>query len=79
MVSETEWRVLELTKKQMSVNKIKEISEKRWFTILKNQYIQLFAEKEKIKKPHSIEMNTRYPLLLEFTKKILRKLETNFQ
>ena len=62
----------------MTVAKIKEISEKRWFTILKNQYIQLFAEKEKIKNPKSIEMNTRYPLLLEFSKKILRKLAANF-
>ena len=39
LVSDTEWRVLELTKKQMNVEKIKEISEKRWFQILKNQYI----------------------------------------
>ena len=38
-MSDTEWRVLELTKKNMNVEKIKEISEKRWFQILKNQYI----------------------------------------
>ena len=31
LVSETEWRVLELSKKQMTVAKIREISERRWF------------------------------------------------
>ena len=39
LVSDTEWRVLELSKKRMTVAKIREISEKRWFQILKTQYI----------------------------------------
>ncbi len=31
LVSETEWKVLELTKRQMNQEKIKEINEKKWF------------------------------------------------
>ena len=74
LCSETEWKILELTKKQMTIEKMKEINEKKWFQTLKNQYISLFREKEQIKKTEKLNMDTTYPLLFEFTRKVLKKL-----
>jgi hypothetical protein len=34
LCSETEWKILELTKKQLTEAKIKEINEKDWFKVL---------------------------------------------
>ena len=53
---------------------MKEINEKKWFQILKNQYIALFRDKEQIKNTEKLNMDTHYPLLYEFTKKVLKKL-----
>lgn len=53
---------------------MREINEKKWFQILKNQYISLFREKEQIKHTEKLNMDTQYPLLYEFTKKVLKKL-----
>jgi len=57
---------------------LKEIGEKKWYQILKSQYVQLLVEHEKLKHKEKLNMNTKYPLLFEFTKKVLRKLERQF-
>lgn len=62
----------------MNQEKIKEINEKKWFQILRSQYIQLFTDKQNIKQDANLELNTKYPLLLEFTKKVVRKLNKHF-
>jgi hypothetical protein len=68
-----------LSKKQLTAAKIKEINDKEWFTILKGQYKLLFKDKDKIKnKDNLIDMDTHYPLLLDFTKKVLAKLKEQF-
>ena len=67
-----------MTKKQLTLSKIEEINKKNWFQILKSQYISLFREKDKIKTPEKLDMETEYPLLLDFTKKILSKLREKF-
>jgi len=36
LCSEAEWRILEITKKQMTADKIKMINDKKWFQILKS-------------------------------------------
>ena len=59
----------------MTEAKVKEINEKEWFKVLTSQYKLLFREKEKIKKPEVLNMNTEYPLLLDFTNKVLNKLK----
>jgi len=59
----------------MTEDKMKEINGKEWFKILSGQYKLLFREKDKIKKPEVLEMDTEYPLLLDFTKKVLKKLK----
>ena len=79
LVSDTEWRILELNKKQLTAQKIKEINDKEWFKILKGQYKLLFKDKDKIKnKDNTIDMDTHYPLLLDFTRKVLAKLKEQF-
>lgn len=78
LVSDTEWRILELNKKTMTKAKLKEINEKRWYQILKSQYIQLFVEEDKLKNKEKLNLNTKYPLLFEFTKKVLNKLQKHF-
>ena len=78
MVSDTEWRVLELNKKTMTKAKLKEINDKRWYQILKSQYIQLFVEEDKLKNKDRLNLNTKYPLLYEFTRKVLEKLKKHF-
>ena len=78
MVSDTEWRVLELNKKTMTKVKLKEINDKRWYQILKSQYIQLFVEEDKLKNKDRLNLNTKYPLLYEFTRKVLEKLKKHF-
>jgi hypothetical protein len=35
----------------------------------------LFREREKIKNTEKLDMDTQYPLLLDFTKKVLQKLK----
>ena len=62
----------------MTTEKIKEIHEKKWFQILKNQYIQLFKDKEKIRNPSKLDMDTEYPLLLDFTKSVIKKLRAQY-
>jgi len=60
----------------LTTAKIKEINDKEWFRILKGQYKLLFKEKDKIKnKDNMIDMDTHYPLLMDFTKKVLAKLK----
>jgi len=59
----------------MTEAKMQEINDKEWYKILNGQYKLLFREKDKIKKPEALEMNTEYPLLLDFTKKVLKKLQ----
>ena len=78
LVSDTEWRVLELNKKTMTKVKLKEINDKRWYQILKSQYIQLFVEEDKLKNKDRLNLNTKYPLLYEFTRKVLEKLKKHF-
>lgn len=79
LCSETEWKILELTKKQLTPAKIQEINDKEWFKILRSQYKLLFKDKTKIKNSENkIDMNTQYPLLLDFTKKVLAKLKEQF-
>ena len=65
LCSETEWKILELTKKQLTKEKLKEINDKGWFKILKNQYVSLF----------NVEKEGDFPKLLLFTQKILDKLK----
>jgi len=55
----------------MTTSKLKEIKEKLWFSILANQYKVFLTAKHKIKNPELFDMNTEYPLLLKFVKKIL--------
>ena len=62
----------------MTKAKLKEINEKRWYQILKSQYIQLFVEEDKLKNKEKLNLNTKYPLLFEFTKKVLNKLQKHF-
>ena len=45
---------------------------------MKSQYIELFRDKSKIKNSSKIDMETEYPLLLDFTKKILAKLKDKY-
>ena len=45
---------------------------------MKSQYIELFRDKSKIKNSSKIDMDTEYPLLLDFTKKILGKLKDKY-
>ena len=78
LCSETEWRILELTKKQLTDGKIAEINEKEWFRVLTGQYKLLFREKDKIKNAAVLDMNTEYPLLLDFTKKVLARLKEQY-
>lgn len=80
LCSETEWKILELTKKQLTDDKIKEINQKDWFKVLTEQYQPLFKDKERIssKLKEGIDMNTEYPLLLDFTKRVLKKLKENY-
>ena len=77
-MSDTEWRVLELNKKTMTRGKLKEINEKRWYQVLKSQYIQLFVEEDKLKNKERLNLGTKYPLLYEFTRKVLEKLKKHF-
>jgi len=58
----------------MTKQKLIEIGDKKWYQILKSQYVQLLVEHEKLKHKDKLNMNTKYPLLYEFTKKVLRKL-----
>ena len=46
---------------------------------MRSQYKLLFKDKSKIKNTENkIDMNTQYPLLLDFTKKVLAKLKEQF-
>ena len=38
----------------------------------------MFRDKDKIKKPEVLDMDSEYPLLLDFTKKVLLKLKNQF-
>jgi len=51
LCSQTEWKILEISKKNMTPEKLKEINEKRWYAILASQYMGLLTAKDKIKNP----------------------------
>lgn len=62
----------------MTESKLKEINSKEWFKVLSGQYKLLFKDKEKIKHKEKLDMNTEYPLLLDFTKRVLDKLKDQY-
>ena len=78
LCSETEWKILGLTKKQMTTQKLQDIEDKKWYQILKEQYIELFCKRSKIRNYKDLDMNTDYPYLLDFTKRVLHKLKKKF-
>lgn len=65
----------------MNSEKLNYINQKKWFQVLKSQYISLFKKAEVLKenkKTEGLNMDTEYPLLYKFTVSLLERLKKKF-